>query len=76
MFVNLYHTGEISGKLDESLAHLHTYFREEGFQKLRTFTKILNGVIYFSVAVMVGYFVISFWVHYYGVLVNGNGDGQ
>jgi type II secretory pathway component PulF len=71
MFVNLYHTGEISGKLDESLGRLHTYFREEGFMKLRTFTKILNGMLYFFVAVLVGYFVVTFWVHYYQGIMGG-----
>ena len=65
MFVNLYQTGEISGKLDESLARLHTYFREEGFLKLRAFTRILNGVLYAIVAILVGYNVVQFWVHYF-----------
>jgi type II secretory pathway component PulF len=65
MFVNLYHTGEISGKLDESLGRLHTYFREEGFLQLRMFTKILNGVLYGIVAILVGYNVVRFWVGYF-----------
>ena len=65
MFVNLYHTGEISGKLDESLGRLHAYFREEGFLQLRMFTKILNGVLYGMVAILVGYNVIRFWVGYF-----------
>lgn len=65
MFANLYHTGEISGKLDESLNRLQTYYREEGFRALRTFTKILNGALYLTVAILVGYNVIRFWVHYY-----------
>lgn len=72
MFVNLYHTGEISGKLDESLSRLHTYFREEGFLKLRAFTRILNGLLYAFVAILVAYNVIRFWVNYYGALVNAS----
>jgi type II secretory pathway component PulF len=71
MFVNLYHTGEISGKLDESLGRLHTYFREEGFLKLRMFTKILNGVVYGLVAILVGYNVIRFWVGYFNSAMAG-----
>ncbi|HEV2319456.1 MAG TPA: type II secretion system F family protein [Verrucomicrobiae bacterium] len=70
MFVNLYHTGEVSGKLDESLGRLHTYFREEGFLKLRTFTRVLNGVLYGLVAILVAYNVIRFWVNYFNTLVN------
>ena len=30
MFANLYATAEQSGKLDDALARLHTYFQEEG----------------------------------------------
>jgi uncharacterized membrane protein YwzB len=35
------------------------------------FTKIFNGVLYAIVAILVGYSVVSFWVHYYGALING-----
>src|SRR6185295_240835 len=35
LFSNLYHTGEISGKLDESLDRLNAFYREEGSRKLR-----------------------------------------
>lgn len=70
MFRNLYHTGEISGKLDESLNRLHTYYREEGFRLLRLFTRILNGAFYIIVVILVGIFVIHFWVQYYRNLLN------
>ncbi len=71
VFNNLYHTAEISGKLDETLVRLHTYFEEEGFRALQLFTRILNGVIYGSVVVLVAYNVIHFWMNYYGGLLNG-----
>jgi type II secretory pathway component PulF len=70
MFSNLYFTGEQSGRLDDALMRLRAYYEEEGFRLLRVFTRIMNGVIYGSVAVMVGYYVINFWVHYYGTLLN------
>ena len=70
MFVQLYQSGEISGKLDESLTRLHTYFEDEGFRKLQTFSRILNMVIYFTVAICVAVFVINFWRQYYGNLLN------
>jgi type IV pilus assembly protein PilC len=71
MFKNFYHTGEISGKLDESLNRLQNYYREEGFMILRKFTSILNWAFYFLVAVLVGYNVIRFWLHYYQNLLGG-----
>jgi type IV pilus assembly protein PilC len=75
IFTNLYQTAEMSGKLDEALVRLHTYFEEEGFQTLRTFTRILNFVIYGSVAVLVGIYVVRFWVNYYGGLLDSTGNG-
>lgn len=65
MFQNLYHTGEISGKLDDSLDRLQAYYRDEGFLKMRTFTKVLNGVVYGIVALFVAIFVINFYVNYF-----------
>jgi type II secretory pathway component PulF len=65
MFAQLYQTGEVSGKQDETLSHLHAYFEEEGFRKLRTFCVILMLVIYFTVAILVGYFVIHFYMQYF-----------
>lgn len=66
LFANLYQTGEISGKLDETLNRLHAYYQEEGFRALRLFTRIMNGTIYGLVVMVVAYNVIHFWVTYYG----------
>ncbi len=71
MFANLYQTGEVSGKLDESLNRLHTYYREEGFRTLRLFMRILSGTIYGLIALMVAYSIIKFWLNYYGTFMNG-----
>lgn len=65
MFANLYHTGEVSGKIDETLLRLRDYYQEEGFRTLRMFTKILNGTIYGLVVLAVAYNVITFWTHYF-----------
>jgi len=70
MFKNFYHSGEISGKLDEQLGRLQNYYHEEGFMALRLFTRIFNGVVYTIVAILVAYFFISFWLHYYQNLFN------
>ena len=70
IFTNLYLTGEMSGKLDETLQRLHVYFQDEGFRVLRIFTRILNSTIYGIVAFAVAYYVITFWVHYYAAAMN------
>jgi type IV pilus assembly protein PilC len=65
MFANLYTTGEHSGKLDETLARLQVFYQEEGFRTLRVFTRIMNGTIYAGLVVLVGLYVIHFWMNYY-----------
>jgi type II secretory pathway component PulF len=70
MFANLYHTGEQSGKLDDTLHRLQMYYQEEGFRNLQIFTRILNGLLYAAVAGTVAYNVISFWTNYYGQIFN------
>lgn len=70
LFANLYQTGELSGKLDETLNRLHVYYQEEGFRALRLFTRILNGVIYGGVVGMVAYNIIKFWTNYYATALN------
>jgi type II secretory pathway component PulF len=73
LFANLYQTGEISGKLDESLSRLHTYYQEEGFRTLRLFTRIMNGTIYALVVMVVAYNIISFYTHMYSSEINSMG---
>lgn len=70
LFSNLYTTGETSGKLDETLSRLHTYYEEEGFRALQLFTRVLNGLLYCAVVVLVAFGVIRFWTNYYGNLLN------
>jgi type II secretory pathway component PulF len=69
MFTHQYLAAELSGKHDETLQRLQIYFEEEGFNSLETFAKVLNGVVYGTVVAIVAYNVISFWVHYYGQMV-------
>jgi type II secretory pathway component PulF len=64
MFVNLYNTGEQSGQLDDTLKRLSNYYQDEGFRKLRLFTRVLNGTIYGLVVLLVGFNIIRFYVGY------------
>jgi type II secretory pathway component PulF len=70
MFVNQYYTGEISGKLDESLQRMHTFYQEEGFRALSLFTRVTSGTLYGLIALLIAYNVIKFWMNYYGNLMN------
>jgi type IV pilus assembly protein PilC len=65
-FANLYASGEISGKLDESLRHLNRLYHEDGTRKLNAFATWVPRLIYFLVALGIAYTIIQFWASLYG----------
>ena len=73
LFANLYHSGEISGKLDDSLHRLYEHYQDEGMHKLRALTKWVPQILYLGVAVMVGYKVISFYTGYFDMINKAGG---
>ena len=65
-FANLYASGEISGKLDESLRHLNRLYNEDGSRKLNAFATWMPRLIYMLVMLIIAYEVIQFWAGMYG----------
>ena len=65
MFANLYASGEISGKLDDSLRRLYAYYNEEGTRKLHAFAQWTPRLVYCIVAVIIAYKVITFYTGYF-----------
>jgi type II secretory pathway component PulF len=68
VFNNLYHTGEISGKLDETLLRLHAMYQEEGIRRMRLAARWGPQIVYFAVALYVGYRVIGFYTGYFKMI--------
>ena len=66
LFANQYMSGEVSGKLDEVLRRLHTYYQEEGTRKMRAVAQWTPRLIYLMVALGIGYYIIKFWSRYFG----------
>jgi type II secretory pathway component PulF len=64
-FANLYASGEVSGKLDETLRHLSQLYSEDGTRKLNTFTTLVPRIVYLLVALLIGYKYIRFMTGYY-----------
>lgn len=64
LFSNIYHSGEISGQLDESLNRLHHHYQDEGFRKLRTLAKWFPMLIYLGIMVKVGMMIIEAYSPY------------
>jgi type II secretory pathway component PulF len=65
LFTNLYTSGEVSGKLDETLKRLYAHYQEEGSHKLQMFAQWMPRLIYMLVAGMIAYNVIKFWTGYF-----------
>jgi type II secretory pathway component PulF len=65
IFANQYATGEISGKLDETLRRMHKYFQEEGTRKLHAVAQWMPRVIYLIIALWIGYRIVSFYAGYF-----------
>jgi type II secretory pathway component PulF len=68
LFANLYYSGEVSGQLDDTLRRLRTYYHEEGSRKLHLLAQWFPRLIYFMVAGLVGFKVISFYIGYFNQL--------
>ena len=65
-FANLYASGEVSGKLDETLRRLYAYYQEEGTLKLQAFATWTPRLIYLVIVLCIAYFIIQFYVGYFG----------
>lgn len=65
LFCNLYHSGEVSGKLDEQLRHLNTYYQDEGSRQMRAIAQWVPRLIYLAIVGFIAYRVVSFWAGYF-----------
>jgi type II secretory pathway component PulF len=70
MFANLYHTGEISGTLDDTLQRLRQYYSDEATRRLQALAWWLPRLVYFALVVYLAFTVVGFWLHYYDMILN------
>jgi len=73
LFANQYATGEISGKLEDTLRRLHGYYQDEGSRKLRALSQWTPRGIYFVVAMIIAYRVVQFWTGYFKQIRDAGG---
>lgn len=66
VFCNFYSSGEVSGKLDESLKHLFNYYQEESTRKLTALAEWIPRIIYGIVAAVIAIKIIGFFYNLYG----------
>ena len=65
LFANLYHSGEVSGKLDESLGRIYAYYQEEGSRKMRNFLTSLGVMITLGIMIGIALNIILFYMGYF-----------
>ncbi len=74
LFVSEYAAGEISGRLDEVLKHLHRFYREDGQRKMRAINQWIPRFIYFVIVIAIATRIVSFYSNYFdqiGKAING-----
>jgi type II secretory pathway component PulF len=69
-FANLYASGEVSGKLDETLRRLYAYYQEEGTLKLQLFATWTPRLAYLIVVCIIAYKIIQFYTGYFSSALN------
>ena len=65
LFSNLYHTAELSGKLDETLRRLHTIYQENGSMKMRLVSQWTPKMLFGCIALIVAWKVVGFYSSYF-----------
>jgi len=65
LFTGQYATGEVSGKLEETLGRLRDYYQDEGSRKLRALSQWTPRGVYMLVVLMIAYRVVKFWLGYF-----------
>jgi type II secretory pathway component PulF len=73
IFTHQYATGEVSGKLDETLRRLHQYYQEEGTRKLHVVATWTPRAIYFCIVLLIAYRIVQFYVGYFHNVANAGG---
>ncbi len=73
LFANLYHSGEVSGKLDESLGRIYTYYQEEGSRKMRNFLTALGVAITLGIMLGIAVNIILFYMGYFKQIQGASG---
>jgi type II secretory pathway component PulF len=69
-FASLYTTGEVSGKLDETLRRLYRYYSEEGMHKLQAVAQWVPRIIYLIVVLVIAYKIVQFYTGYFNQAVS------
>lgn len=68
LFASLYRTGEVSGKLDETLRRLYNHYQEEGTRQMRMLAAWTPKLVYFGIVFWIAARIIVFYTAYFKTL--------
>jgi type IV pilus assembly protein PilC len=74
MAIDMFRTGETSGRLDEMLDKMADFYESEGKLKTRQAAVIFGTAVFLLVAILVAVQVISFWTGYGHAASAGGGE--
>lgn len=69
-FSSIYASSELSGRIDDALPRLSTHYQEEGLRLSRVSANLFTALIYGAVMLTAAYQIVSFWLGFYGQIVN------
>ncbi len=69
-FVSLYRSGEVSGRVDQSLKYLYQDYLDESGRLFKRISEWIPRLIFILIAGMIGYFVIQFYLGYFGGMLD------
>jgi type II secretory pathway component PulF len=64
-FASLYHTGEISGQLDDALRRTHVLYQDEGSRSLKKFVFSMAGLLVGAIMLMIAFNIVRFYMGYF-----------
>jgi type II secretory pathway component PulF len=73
LFADQYATGEVSGKLDDTLRRLHRYYQEEGARRLRAVAQWTPRLVYLVIMLIIAWKILHFWMGYFDTIQKAGG---
>ncbi|HEU6449606.1 MAG TPA: type II secretion system F family protein [Verrucomicrobiae bacterium] len=70
IFANLYQTGEVTGKLDETLQRMHVYFQEDSSHKIKLVVRAVCMAVYLAAVLLIAMKIIGFYTGYFHQVSN------
>ncbi len=69
-FLSVYRSGEVSGRIDQSLEYLRKDYTEDATRLYQRFAEWMPRLIFMVIALLIGYFVVTFWVGYFNGMLD------